>query len=285
MLIDLNIFKLMIGGETSVPQQANDVNTGTFTDIYDGWTPACSRITEFMRAENYKNPISKDNTIWKFGTGSDLPYFTWMQTQDERQRAFANHMKFKSIRQNWYDTVTLNEIFPEDFNPKEVLIVDVGGNAGHDLLGFSRAHPKQPGRLILQDLPGQIQPLDKQELSPIEPMCHDFFTPQPVKGAKAYYLKMVLHDWPDSQCREILNNLKPALVPGFSKILINEIVVLDYGADWFSTSVDMIMMIFHSSWERREKQWRELIESVGLKVTRIWPCGGAPEKLIEVELA
>lgn len=116
-------------------------------------------------------------------------------------------------------------------------------------------------------------------------MSHDFFTPQPVKGAKAYYLKMVLHDWPDAQCREILNNLKPALVPGFSKILINEIVVLDQGADWFSTSVDMLMMIFHSSWERREKQWRELIESVGLKVTRIWPCGGAPEKLIEVELA
>ena len=79
--------------------------------------------------------------------------------------------------------------------------------------------------------------------------------------------------------------MKPALTPGYSKILINEIVVLDQGADWFSTSVDLLMMFLHSLWERREKQWRELTESIGLKVTRIWPCGGAPEKLIEVELA
>ncbi|KAL1847551.1 hypothetical protein Daus18300_013920 [Diaporthe australafricana] len=265
---------------------ADDVNTGAFTDVYDGWNPACSGIIDFMKKQNYRNPINKDDTIWKFGTSSDLPYFTWLQTQgDDRQRAFANHMKFKSIPQNWYDTVTLSEILPADFDAREVLMVDVGGSSGHDLVGFNRAHPNQPGRLILQDLPGQIEPLDKEALDPIETMCHDFFTPQPVKGAKAYYLKMVLHDWPDAQCREILNHLKPALVPGFSKILINEIVVLDRGADWFSTSVDMLMMIFHSSWERREKQWRELFESVGLKVTRIWPCGGAPEKLIEVELA
>lgn len=238
-----------------------------------------------MRKTKYRNPTNKDDTIWKFGAGIDIPYFTWMETQDDRLRAFANHMKFKSVHQNWYDTINLSEILPADFDPQEVLMVDIGGNAGHDLLGFHRAHPKQPGRLILQDLPGQIQPLDKQALAPIEPMSHDFFTSQPVKGAKAYYLKMVLHDWPDAQCKEILNNLKPALTPGYSKILINEIVVLDQGADWFSTSVDLLMMFFHSSWERREKQWRELTESVGLKVTRIWPCGGAPEKLIEVELA
>lgn len=238
-----------------------------------------------MKKTNYKNPVSKDDTIWKFGANIDLPYFTWMETQDDRLRAFANHMKFKSAHQNWYDTVTLSEIFSADFDPQEVLMVDVGGNAGHDLLGFHRTHPRQPGRLILQDLPGQIQPLDKHALAPIEAMSHDFFTPQPVEGAKAYYLKMVLHDWPDVQCREILSNLKPALVRGHSKILINEIVVLDQGADSFSTSVDLLMMFFHSSWERRETQWRELTESVGLKITRIWPCGGAPEKLIEVELA
>jgi hypothetical protein len=47
----------------------------------------------------------------------------------------------------------------------------------------------------------------------------------------------------------------------------------------------MLMMVCHSSAERREKQWRALIESAGLKISKIWDCGGAPEKLIEVELA
>ncbi|KAG6355801.1 hypothetical protein INS49_003767 [Diaporthe citri] len=291
ILIDLGIFKHMLEGDTTVPKQANELAELSGADpvllqrLLKRVASSSPPATEFMKKTNYRNPISKDDTIWKFGAGIDIPYFTWLQSQDDRLLAFANHMKFKSVRQNWYDTVTLNEIFPADFDPQAVLMVDVGGNAGHDLLGFHRAHPKQPGRLILQDLPNQLQPLDKQALAPVEPMAHDFFTPQPVKGAKAYYLKMVLHDWPDAQCREILNNLKPALTPGYSKILLNEIVVLDQGADWFSTSVDLLMMVFHSSWERREKQWRELTESVGLKVTRIWPCGGAPEKLIEVELA
>lgn len=58
-----------------------------------------------MRKTNYKNPTDSDNTAWKFGAGIDLPYFTWMQTQEDRQRAFANHMRFKSSNQNWYNTV------------------------------------------------------------------------------------------------------------------------------------------------------------------------------------
>lgn len=81
-----------------------------------------------------------------------------------------------------------------------------------------------------------------------------------------------------------MSNLKPALEPGYSKILINEIVVPDRRAEWYSTSVDMLMMACHSSAERREKHWRALIESAGLKISKIWDCDGAAEKLIEVEL-
>jgi len=47
----------------------------------------------------------------------------------------------------------------------------------------------------------------------------------------------------------------------------------------------MLMMVCHASTERREKQWRALIESAGLKICKIWDCDGEPEKLIEVELA
>jgi hypothetical protein len=115
-------------------------------------------------------------------------------------------------------------------------------------------------------------------------VAHDFFTPQPIVGAKAYYLKMVLHDWPDSEAAKILANIKPAMKKGHSKILINEIVIPEEGANWFATSVDYLMLVTHSAAERREQNWRDLVESVGLKITKIWDCGEAPEKLIEVEL-
>lgn len=63
----------------------------------------------------------------------------------------------------------------------DVLIVDVGGNKGHDLEEFASKWPNAPGRLILQDQPHVLQEI--QSLNPaIEPKIHDFFTEQPVKG-------------------------------------------------------------------------------------------------------
>jgi hypothetical protein len=66
-------------------------------------------------------------------------------------------------------------------NKEAAMLVDIGGNMGHDLEEFGRKHPEVPGRLVLQDLPviiGQIKKLDKR----VEPMEYDFYTEQPVKG-------------------------------------------------------------------------------------------------------
>jgi hypothetical protein len=43
-------------------------------------------------------------------------------------------------------------------------------------------------------------------------------------------------------------------------------------------------MVAYSSAERREKQWKELIESSEFKISKILNCDGTPEKLIEVKL-
>lgn len=69
--------------------------------------------------------------------------------------------------------------------PEDVLLVDVGGNKGHDLEEFRTKVPEASGKLILQDLPGvisQIWQLDER----IEPMAHDFWTEQPVKGISPF---------------------------------------------------------------------------------------------------
>lgn len=68
--------------------------------------------------------------------------------------------------------------------------------------------------------------------------AHDSFTPQPVKDAKHCYIHSVMHDWSDENARKILTQLKEALKPGHSKIVINENVVDDQGADWKITSLD-----------------------------------------------
>jgi len=75
-----------------------------------------------------------------------------------------------------------------------VLLVNVGGNIGRDVTMFRKAFPDLAGRVILQDLPAIIESGLKEELSGlgIKAIAHDFFTPQPVKGARAYYLHHIL---------------------------------------------------------------------------------------------
>lgn len=58
-------------------------------------------------------------------------------------------------------------------------------------------------------------------------MEHNFFKPQPVKYADVYLLRLILHNWSDKDCLEIIRNLVPSLKHG-TKILVNEIVLPDW---------------------------------------------------------
>lgn len=197
-------------------------------------------------------------------------------------------MAFKTVGTPWFDVpAIMNAVFGDAKSGKEdVLLVDVGGAGGEDLLAFHKAQPSLPGRLMLQDLPTSIDSLDAATFAQqgVEIMGHDFFTPQPVRGAKAYYLKVVLHDWPDAQCSEILTQLRSAMTTGYSRILLDEIIVPDEKAPWVVTSLDLLMMEVHSAQERREKQWRALVDGVeGLRIKKIWPLEMSLKKIIEIE--
>ena len=43
--------------------------------------------------------------------------------------------------------------------------------------------------------------------------AHDFFTPQPVRGAAVYFMKHILHDWSDPYAARILKQIVPAMAP------------------------------------------------------------------------
>lgn len=162
---------------------------------FDAFGLANVKLPEYLAKTGWKNPTDKNNSPWMYATGINQHYFKWVFLPgNERQaEAFHNHMKFKTMAKKWFETVPVQELFA-DFkkdDPNAVLMVDVGGNTGHDITNFHTAWPNQPGRLIVEDLPGAVQSIDKEALKPVEAVAHDFFTPQPVKGAKAYYLKMV----------------------------------------------------------------------------------------------
>ena len=103
-------------------------------------------------------------------------------------------------------------------------------------------------------------------------------------GARCYYLRNVLHDWPDDECIQILSQIAKAMEPGYSKILLNEMIVPDVGAEIVATQLDMIMMACFASCERTVSHWRQLIEQAGLKMEKIWTEKADSESVIEVIL-
>ena len=104
-------------------------------------------------------------------------------------------------------------------------------------------------------------------------------------GARAYYIHSCLHDWPDSKAHEILSNLKPGFIKGYSKLLINEHVIPDKDAHWLSTGLDIVMMANFSARERTEQNWHALLKSSGFEIVKIWTCEPGTESLIEAQLA
>ena len=91
------------------------------------------------------------------------------------------------------------------------------------------------------------------------------------------------YSWPDEQSLVILKHIAEAMKPGYSKLLINDIVLPDKGATRFATQSDINMMALLAAVERSEGQWRALLERAGLRIVKVWQ--GTPESVIEAELA
>ena len=167
--------------------------------------------------------------------------------------------------------------------PDDVLLVDVGGNRGADILEFRQAHPNLPGRLILQELPETIAAVDEASMADIELQSYDFFTPQPVKGAKAYFWRWILHNWDDESIRTFLSNTVEVMNQD-SKVLIEEYVLPDVGVDIKCSSHDILMMLYHSGMERSLSQWSALMDSCGLEIVKVWTRPDTDPSILECRL-
>ena len=88
-------------------------------------------------------------------------------------------------------------------------------------------------------------------------------------GSKFYYLRAVLHDWPDEKCQLILSNIITAMDEN-SAILIDEMVLPDRNVNFYATQIDLTMMTALASMERTYSQWTALLESVDLKINKVY---------------
>lgn len=285
---------------------SNTVMGAGYPCISGSCMQALARFHEFARANGYQSPDDVLRCPLQYGYGTELDCFAWFAANPPYARQFGEHMgAYRQGRPHWMDEgfYPVRERLLDGFDREAgdgVLLTDVGGSFGHDIDEFVRKFPDAPGRLVLQDLPAVIADIDgddddsnnnsttkkRRRLDPrIERLGHDFFCEQPVRGARAYYLHSVLHDWPDARCGEILARLTAAMTPGYSRLLVNENCLPDVGADWQNTGQDLMMLTLVASRERTEADWRALLEGAGLRVNHIYSVANGVESLIECELA
>ncbi|ROT36501.1 S-adenosyl-L-methionine-dependent methyltransferase [Sodiomyces alkalinus F11] len=258
--------------------------------ILGSLVPAASSLTGYFLKNGYEPPSDPKAGPLQVYCNTEMNYFEYVQANPPWGKYFNHHMGgYRQGRPSWMD----DGFFPvqerlidgaDTSSPESALLVDIGGSIGHDLDEFRRKYPDAPGRLVLQDLQrvlDQIVELDAR----IERVAYDFHTEQPVKGARAYYMHSVLHDWTDEVCGSILAQVTAAMKPGYSKLLINENVIPGTDADWQATALDLVMMTLFSSKERTDADWRRLLGKAGLKIVNIWGKGEGVESLIECELA
>ncbi|KAL4811720.1 S-adenosyl-L-methionine-dependent methyltransferase [Aspergillus spinulosporus] len=260
--------------------------------------PVFGRLPSYFRNNANKEPQSANAGVFQDALSTDLHVYDWLgRTKDE----FEAFHQLMATSQSWNEGAW-TELLPDKWflqkfssNSDNVTMVDVGGSSGKELMAFMRRLPKPKARLVLQDIPHVVvgkhndpsthgMPVDVIVSHNIEKMGHNFFNPQPVRGASLYILSRVLHNWPDKESAIILRNIHDAMNDQ-STLLICDCVFQDkLGKVSYADAIsDMIMMGTFSSLERSEQHFKELLQSVGLRMHRIWrgPLGST-QAVLEV---
>lgn len=154
-------------------------------------------------------------------------------------------------------------------------LCDVGGGHGHMLCSFLAKHPHLEGTVM--DLPSVVEDESAlwAERLGVSDRCTfvggDMF--QSVPKSDGYMLKMILHDWNDDECVDILTNIHRASAPG-SRVFVVEHLVTGPDEPHFSKLFDIHMMCWGTGRERTVDEYNELLKRSGWKPERVWPSSG-----------
>ena len=95
---------------------------------------------------------------------------------------------------------------------------------------------------------------------------------------------MIFHDWPVDDCKKILRMLKPAMEPGYSKLLITDAVIPDIGASLLHTTLDLAMMDMAAE-EKSEEVFNQILQREGFVVKKVWRSVKGVDSMFEAEVS
>ncbi|KAI0536334.1 S-adenosyl-L-methionine-dependent methyltransferase [Xylaria digitata] len=248
---------------------------GMLKFIYDSSMLPIAQGVNWLKETGYRNPVDPQHGMFQAANQTDMPTFKWLTVPKNKEIWDNANTFFEGDRGScpswvtWFPTK--EKFFPEGHQQEVPLLVDVAG--GRDELG----------PFVLQDR--QVVLDSALSLSPkIKKQPFDLFEDSPVKGARIYFMKFILHDYADEQCIQILRNVKASMVKGYSYLVINDFIIPDTKCGLLQSQWDLMMMVLLSSMERTEAQWRALLESAGLFIEGLYLPPGDAQGIIVATL-
>ncbi|KAJ7618676.1 S-adenosyl-L-methionine-dependent methyltransferase [Roridomyces roridus] len=246
-----------------------------------------------------KDPIGGSAFTREFGC--TLFDFYRLPEQKERATRFNKGMiAYASIN----GAGLLSQAYPWALLPTDAVVCDVGGGYGHITIDLLKEFPQL--KIVIQDLPAVIKEgkkilevrmdLDSSLKGRVQYMPLDFFVASPVSGCDIYHLAHILHDWPATECKKILDNIRKVVRPS-SRLLINESVIQyaapqdgDSNVNWHEKAPepllpnygmgsirtyaqDLNMMVLFDSQERPLAEFIKMGESSGFEFVQVHKLG------------
>jgi demethylsterigmatocystin 6-O-methyltransferase len=246
---------------------ANVHVAGAAPQITNIYSPAAQVLPQYLKEHKYQDMNNLKDLPFHLALRTELEPFEYLKQDPEQMKALGHVMVLDGV-QSWVTSYPVEREL-NTFQPASdsAVLVDIGGGFGQHSVFFKEKFPDVKGRIVVQDLPSTLAHL------PTKPPGigfeeHDFFTPQTIRGAKFYYLRHIMHDWPDADCIRILENIIPAMGPG-SLILIDDVVLPETKVPWQVSSMVMVMMACFGGIERTKEDWEALLDKAGLKVEHI----------------
>ncbi|KAL6365452.1 hypothetical protein LRP88_01446 [Fusarium phalaenopsidis] len=254
-----------------------------FLAMYDEWFKHMHNFDDYLvskgKFEEPQDPLYNPYTAYYKQEGT--PVWSIMMQHPERFQTFQTGMSGIDVAipvTGHFDFSSLKNTVEEEAKGV-VELVDVGGGEGVVLNKILEAHPDlTPKNCVLQERPEVIQLAKSKENLPesVQLVEHDFMEEQPIKGAKAYFMRMILHDYADPTSTRILSRLAEAMSPD-SRVLICEMVLPPRvgEADFASAVLDQAVMTMGGK-ERTEEGFKKILEAAGLELIHTWRVPGVP---------
>ncbi|TFY72577.1 hypothetical protein EVG20_g445 [Dentipellis fragilis] len=260
-----------------------------------------ANLWEALSDPEYGPSTDPRRSVFSWGIREEMPNanaFEYFEKHPNEAARFNRAMT--AFRLGW-----VTEYYPVASIPAGSTWCDIGGGVGHVLLSVARANPGL--KATLQDQPHVLIPAresiekeypqglqeDRVRLVPI-----DFINEAPVKGQDFYYMRFIIHDWPDHIAKTILTNIAQAMKPT-SHLLVHDYVLKvpkgkddthedkdylgahdaprpllpNYGAGGIRPFLaDINMLIGLNARERSVKDVVQLANEAGLEFVNFWDC-------------